>query len=69
MTCAVIRKWVANPLRPLQRRKRRVDKLAGLMRCAFIPKVMVDMWLSDFCHDEVDEIGQWMDDGGRDAVA
>lgn len=64
MTSAVIRTWVVNPLRAL-RKKPHVEGLSTLTGRAFMPKVFIDIWFSDYCRDEVDVIGQWMDDGGR----
>jgi hypothetical protein len=29
-----------------------------------MPKVYIDLWQADHVTEEIDEVGQWLDDGG-----
>lgn len=64
MPRAVIRQWVVNELRQF-RKKPSVAGLGDFSARAFMPKVIVDLWFSDYCREEDDVMGQWADDGGR----
>lgn len=68
MTVAVVRQWVDRSWLRALRKKKQVPQMIAELRAiehrAFLPKVIVDIWYSDYCYEEDDFIGQWADDGG-----
>jgi len=60
---AVIREWKDNPLFPLLKKSSAIGEVG---RRAFMPKVFTDLWTApQNLYVNLDEAGQWADDGGR----
>lgn len=69
---ALIHTWRKNPLVEMAARMAQVADIAleveAIRRHVFVPAIAVKMYDAPYrCWEELDEIGQWEDDGGRNA--